>query len=93
MPEITVGEDRVEKYLRMASEALDAVSDSYDGERGQDLYELAASYVEDAEHWVEEGEFVLAYGALNFAHGLLDAGVRTGVFDVHDPSLFTQDSR
>jgi hypothetical protein len=93
MPKSTISQGRVQKYLRMANEALNKVSESYDGEQGRDLYELAASYVEDAEHWVSEDELVLAYGALNFAHGLLDAGVRTSLFDVHDPSLFTQESR
>lgn len=85
-----VSEERVQKYYRMAREALDAVEDE-SGARADDLRGLAASYVEDASHWIDEEEFVLAYGALNFAHGLLDAGVRTGVFDVYDPDLFTQD--
>ena len=29
--------------------------------------------------------------ALNYAHGWLDAGARSGVFDVHDSRLFTVD--
>ena len=89
MTDQRISEERVTKYYRMACDALDAV----DGEKGEDaadLRGLAASYVDDAEHWIEEENYVLAYGALNFAHGLLDGGVRTGVFDVYDPSLFTQ---
>lgn len=87
----TVSRERVQRYLSLAEDALEEVDGSFDGGRGEDLHGLASSYVADARHWVDEDELVLAYGALNFAHGLLDAGVRVGVFDVHDPELFTQD--
>ena len=88
----TVGEERVEKYLSMAREALEEASPS-SGDKAEDLRALASSYVEDAEHWYDEGDLVLAYVALNFAHGLLDAGVRAEVFDAYNPELFTQASR
>lgn len=88
----TVGEERVEKYLSMARQALQE-TERGSCEEAEDLHGLAASYVEDAEHWYDEGDLVLAYGALNFAHGLLDAGVRTEVFDAYNPELFTQASR
>ena len=39
---------------------------------------------------LEKGNYVLAFGALNYAHGWLDAGARLGLFDVdEDDQLFT----
>jgi hypothetical protein len=57
-----------------------------------DFFLMAESYFNDAKHFEKEGKIVLAYGALNYAHGWLDAGARLTVFDVdHDNVLFTVD--
>ena len=36
--------------------------------------------------------YVLAFAALNYAHGWLDAGARIGLFKVKDNRLFTVDN-
>lgn len=90
-----VDEATLARYFDLAERAVETVRDGgFDEERvdeAEDVLELAQRYVDDARHWRDEEEHVLAYGSLNFAHGLLDAGVRSGLFDVHDPELFTQD--
>jgi len=44
----------------------------------------------DARSFAREGNYVNAYGAVNYAHGWIDAGARLGLFDVdEDDSLFT----
>jgi len=57
-----------------------------------DFLDMAKRYYDDALHFKEKGDFASAFGALNYAHGWLDAGARLGFFDVdHDSTLFTVD--
>ena len=56
---------------------------------GKEIIGMVENYVSDARHFKEKGDWVNAFAALAYAHGWLDAGVRTGVFDVDDDELFT----
>ena len=48
------------------------------------------SWLETVSDLIEKQEdFVNCFGALNYAHGWLDSGVRLDVFDVNDDKLFT----
>ena len=38
-----------------------------------DVIELAKKYCEDTEYFLEKGDFVTAFGCINYAHGLIDA--------------------
>ena len=59
---------------------------------GEDFLDMAKRYYSDAKHFQEKGDVVLAFAALNYAHGWLDAGARLGLFDVDgDNVLFTVD--
>ena len=80
------------KYFELTSKALSIVKSNVVKGREQDAKEIismVSNYLSDAKHFEKKGEFVLAYGALNDAHGWLDSAVRLGVFDVKDNSLFT----
>jgi len=56
----------------------------------EEIIEMVENYISDARHFFEEKkDLVNAFAALNYAHGWLDCGVRTRVFDVHDDKLFT----
>ncbi|MBS3072785.1 DUF357 domain-containing protein [Candidatus Pacearchaeota archaeon] len=80
------------KYFELTSKALSIVKSNVVKGREQDAKEIismVSNYLSDAKHFEKKGEFVLAYGALNYAHGWLDSGVRLGVFDVKDDKLFT----
>ncbi len=57
----------------------------------KDFYDMASRYYSDAKHFKKNNDYVLAFAALNYAHGWLDAGARIGLFDVHDSTLFTVD--
>lgn len=85
----------LEKYFSITKEALEKVKVSeMDEERKSsalDFLDMASRYYEDAEHFAKKGDFVLAYGALNYSHGWLDAGARIGLFKVKDSRLFTVD--
>jgi N-acetylglutamate synthase-like GNAT family acetyltransferase len=56
----------------------------------EDFLNMARSYFADARHFLEKGDLVNAFAAVNYAHGWLDAGARLGLFDVGlDDRLFT----
>jgi len=52
---------------------------------------MASRYYSDAGHFRDKEDWVLAFAALNYAHGWLDAGARIGLFQVKDSRLFTVD--
>ena len=93
MKEIT--KEKLEKYFSITKEALDMIEekglDSDRLETAEDFLDMATRYFNDAKHFEEKGEWVLAYGALNYSHGWLDAGARIGLFLVKDSRLFTVD--
>ena len=84
--------DKVEKYFSISEEAYDmAKANVADKEKGEDFLDMISRYISDAQHFYEKGDLVNAFAALNYAHGWLDAGARSGIFDVHDSRLFTVD--
>lgn len=90
-----VTSEKLEKYFSITKEALAKASESGNrtslvSER-EDFLDMIRRYVSDAEHFQSKGEIVLAFAALNYAHGWLDAGARLGIFDVRDSRLFTVD--
>lgn len=93
-----ITEERLAKYFDVTGRAIKKVKILSGDmtidmkEKADDFFLMATSYFEDAKHFEAEGKIVLAYGALNYAHGWLDAGARLGLFDVdHDNVLFTVD--
>ena len=94
MKEIT--KEKLEKYFDVTSRALAKVKIVEKGEvnfkeSAEDFLDMAKRYFEDAKHFMDKGDWVTAFAALNYAHGWLDAGARIGLFDVHDSKLFTVD--
>ena len=93
-----ISKERLEKYFDVTGRALKKVkivSEKREIETqkiAEDYFDMAQRYFNDAKHFEKEGKIVLAYAALNYAHGWLDAGARLGLFDVdHDSILFTVD--
>ncbi len=92
MREIT--DEKLAKYFEVTSKALEMAKDKFDEERieiAKDFFNMAQSYFEDAKYFKEKNDYVLAFGALNYAHGWLDSGARIGIFKVKDSKLFTVD--
>ncbi len=95
-----ISAERLEKYFDITSRAMKKVklkkgNLNIDMEKvAKDFFNMAECYFNDAKHFEKEGKIVLAYGALNYAHGWLDSGARLGVFDVdNDDVLFTVDGK
>ncbi|MDG6225309.1 MAG: DUF357 domain-containing protein [Candidatus Thermoplasmatota archaeon] len=91
----TISEERMRKYLETTSRALSMIKiasppRSHFFRLAEDFLNMAKSYHTDAVSFAREGNYVNAYGAVNYAHGWLDAGARLGLFDVNeDDQLFT----
>jgi len=87
--------ERVEKYLditqRARAKATPLVADGSDEQRHLAvMLRMADDYASDARHFLETGDLVRAFGAINYAHAWIDAGVKIGWLDGHgDDVLFT----
>lgn len=87
--------EKIERYFSITKEALEKAGSNLDEERkkdAEDFLDMASRYYQDAHYFLEEkDDYVLAFAALNYAHGWLDAGARIGLFKVKDSRLFTVD--
>jgi uncharacterized protein len=91
----TITKEKLDKYFSITKEALEMAKDKFDLDRNaeaEDFFDMASRYYSDAEHFFnDKKDMVLAFAALNYAHGWLDAGARIGLFKVKDSRLFTVD--
>ena len=92
----TITSQKLEQYFSITQEALDKVKGNLDQKRlkeATDFLDMAQRYYDDAHYFFDKKQdVVLAFAALNYAHGWLDAGARIGLFKVKDSRLFTVDS-
>ena len=92
-----VTEDKLARYFKITKKALEILKiappeGTHLNKMALDFLDMAKRYFTDAGHFYEEGKWVQAFAALNYAHGWLDAGARLGLFDVqHNSTLFTVD--
>lgn len=93
--ENTITTAKLDHYFSITGEALAMAKKAFDLQRKKeaaDFYDMAQRYYDDARYFLMEKEdAVLAFAALNYAHGWLDAGARIGLFNVADSRLFTVD--
>ena len=88
-------EEKTDRYGELLAEALDAATiappeGSPMATAAADCYEMAASYLEDGNHFREQDDLVNALASFSYGHAWLDAGARIGLFDVpREGHLFT----
>ena len=92
----SITDEKLDRYFDITGRALAKVKPGKEREidwkaKYDDFLDMATRYFEDAKHFRDKGDYVLAYGALNYAHGWLDAGARIKLFKVNDSRLFTVD--
>ncbi|MCL9817369.1 DUF357 domain-containing protein [Natronocalculus amylovorans] len=90
--DLTEKTDRYHEMLASAlAEATVAVPPETPlGDAAADCQEMAASYLEDGEHFLEHDDPVNALASFSYGYGWLDAGVRIGLFQIPDGTeLFT----
>ena len=91
----TITEAKIDRYLDITKRALDKLKvvtpeRSFSKRMADDFLNMATSYYNDAKHFRENGDFVTAFAAINYAHGWIDCGARIGLWDVdQDDQLFT----
>jgi len=84
-----ISNERLDKEFDRTEKALNAIKISSHDDAAHELFDLAKRYYEDARYFKEKGDFASAFGALNYAFGLLDAGVKLKFFSVTgDKDLF-----
>lgn len=94
-----ITEEKLDKYFDITGKALKMCEKAMNKSskiklrQAKDFYDMASRYYNDAGYIRKNKEYVLAFGALNYAHGWLDAGARIELFDVHDSTLFTVDDK
>ena len=90
----TVTREKVEQYLAMTvsarAKATPQTNNVEDAARLNSMMRMCDDYTADARHFLEQGDLVRAFGAINYAHAWIDAAVRIGFMDGHgDDRLFT----
>lgn len=92
MVENKIDKIKIDKYRNLSEKALKEIKKKIVKGREIEAHEvilMAESYISDSKHFEKTGNLVNAYGALNYAHGWIDCGVRLRLFDVKDDKLFT----
>ena len=89
-----VTREKVEQYLALTAEARAKATPmartDEDLARLTSMMRMCDDYQADAKHFLEQGDLVRAFGAINYAHAWIDAAVRIGLMDGHDDDrLFT----
>ena len=86
---------KLEHYLKLTKKAREKATRIH--EEGTPEYvqldillRMADDYASDAKHFMDNGDYVRAFGAINYAHAWIDAGVKLRLLDGHgDDNLFT----
>lgn len=76
-----ISKERLEKEFARTEKALNSIKISHSPE-AKELFDLAKTYYEDAKHFSSKGDFASAFGALNYAFGLLDGGAKLKFFEI-----------
>ena len=90
-----VTEEKIEHYLDLTSRARQKATlipglGEDDMSRIKIMLRMADDYYSDAKYFKNQGDYVRAFGAINYAHAWIDAGVKIGLLDGHgDDVLFT----
>ena len=90
-----ISQEKLTYYLNLTKEARKKATPIHEKGTTQDdmlavLLRMADDYTSDAQHFMNTGDYIRAYGAINYAHAWIDAGVKLRLLDGHgDDRLFT----
>ncbi|DAC42991.1 MAG TPA: DUF357 domain-containing protein [Candidatus Thalassarchaeaceae archaeon] len=89
-----ITEERVQKYISITLQARSKATPNKlsndDQKRLDSMMRMCDDYFSDAKHFLNNGDLVRAFGAINYSHAWIDAAVRIGFMDGHgDDILFT----
>ena len=95
MNKLELDENLVKYYIGLTTKAFEKATPlvekgSEDEKKLNSMLKMASDYLEDAQYFLEKGDLLRAYGAINYSHAWIDAGVRIKLLDGHgDDELFT----
>tara|TARA_Y100000022_G_C12965281_1_gene246586 strand:- start:63 stop:356 length:294 start_codon:yes stop_codon:yes gene_type:complete len=86
--------ERVEKYISLTEEARKKATPTKlnpeNSEKLSSMLRMCDDYFSDARYFMQKGDLVRAFGAINYAHAWIDAAVKIGFMDGQgDDDLFT----
>jgi len=93
-PDRTLTVERVKHYLSITEKArgkaTPLASTPEQKVMLKTLLSMADDYAHDAQYFLKQGDLIRAFGAINYAHAWIDAGVKLRLLDGHgDDVLFT----
>ncbi len=93
-PDETLTVERVKHYLSITekarAKATSLASTVEEESMVSTLLSMADDYASDAQYFLKQGDLIRAFGAINYAHAWIDAGVKLRLLDGHgDDVLFT----
>ncbi len=86
-----ITKQKLKKYFSVTETAFEIAKKSVikgKEKYAKEILEMVSNYISDAKHFESKKDFVNSFGALNYAHGWIDSGVRLDIFDVRDNKLF-----
>lgn len=87
-----ITKEKIKKYSEITEKALSLAKKAVANKRekeAKEIIQMVECYLSDSKYFEKQGDYVNAYGALNYAHGWLDSGARLKIFKVTDNKLFT----
>ncbi|MBN1133354.1 MAG: DUF357 domain-containing protein [Methanosarcinaceae archaeon] len=86
--------EKVKRYERLLREGLEKakvspIEESHLYRVAKDFRTMAESYYSDGVHFIRMDDPVNALVCFSYGHAWLDAGVKLGIFNVDDETLFT----
>ena len=93
--EDTISKEKLLHYLNLTKEARKKATPihpegSKEAEMLAVLIRMEDDYASDANFFMEIGFYIRAFGAINYAHAWIDAGIKLKLLDGHgDDELFT----
>ena len=85
-----ITKSKIEKYYKLTSKALNIAKNAVVKKKeAKEIFLMVSCYLNDSIHFKEKGDYINSFGALNYAHGWLDAGARLKIYKVSDNNLFT----
>ncbi|HIH28561.1 MAG TPA: DUF357 domain-containing protein [Thermoplasmata archaeon] len=68
---------RIQKDIVMFEENIKQLKQTTLTEKQKKIIELATQYYQDAKYYSQKKDYFTAFGCINYAHGLLDAILKT----------------
>jgi len=75
--EIMDEKTRVQKDIVMFEENIKQINEKTITDSQKKILELASQYYEDTKYYARKKDYFTAFGCINYAHGLLDAILKT----------------